>query len=1098
VNNRFSELFIRRPVATILLTAGVIFAGLLGYSRLPVSPLPQVDFPVISVQAHMPGASPDTMASSVAAPLERHLGQIADVNEMTSQSSLGTTRITLQFGLDRDIDGAARDVQAAINAARVDLPASLRQNPTYHKVNPADAPIMVIAMSSTTHTAGQLYDLGSNILQQRLSQLPGIGEVDISGAALPAVRVEINPGAIFHYGIGLEDIRAALASANANSPKGAIEDDDHHYQIYANDQASHAAQYRDLVIAYRNGAPVKLRDVAEVVDSVEDLRNAGLVNGKPGVAVILWRQPGANIIQAVDGVKAELPRLITSLPGDIDLTVAVDRSVTIRQSLHDTEKTLIIAVSLVILVVFAFLRSVRAAAIPSVVVPTSIIGSFGVMYLLGFSLNNLSLMALTISTGFVVDDAIVVLENISRYLEQGMGRVEAAIRGASEVGFTVVSITLSLIAVFAPLLFFGGIVGRLFAEFALTLTVAVLISMAVSLTTTPMMCSLILRRGQETRHGRLYRATGRVFDAMLAFYRSTLRVALRHPGLVALSLFATIGLNYTMFRYHMTYGLFPVQDTGLIIGGIQGDQSISFQAMKTKFEQLQTIVQDDPAVDSVVGFTGGRATNSGFIYVSLKPYEKRKLTADEVVARLRPKLAEVAGAHLFMFAVSDLRTGGRQSNSAYQYTLLSDDPQALYAWAPKLAQALMGNAVVEDVNSDQQMGGLQTNLEINRDTAMQLGVTLSAIDNTLYDAFGQRQVSTIYNALNQYHVVMEVAPRYWQDPRMLDQIYVSTSGANPTGVQQGGFAAGNYTSTTGTQSTAATIAADSARNLATNSIAASGHSSASTGAAVTTSRETMVPLSAFAKFSQGHTPLRINHQGQFAATTISFNLAPGRSLSEAKTEIDAASERIGMPSTVRGAFAGTAATFQESQSSMPLLFGAALATIYIVLGILYESLIHPLTILSTLFSASVGAALALWASGTQFTVIAAIGVLLLIGIVKKNAILMIDFALEAERQGRDTREAIEEACALRFRPIMMTTFAALFGALPLAFGTGEGSELRHPLGITIVGGLIVSQALTLYTTPVVFLYLDSFGKWLRGLWRRYYLRADPAPLAGAR
>ncbi len=1098
MNNRFSEIFIRRPVATILLTIGVIFAGLLGYSQLPVSPLPQVDFPVISVQANMPGASPDTMATSVAAPLERHLGQIADVNEMTSQSSLGSTRITLQFGLDRDIDGAARDVQAAIVAARVDLPTSLRQNPTYHKVNPSDAPIMVIAMSSTTHTAGQLYDLASNILQQRLSQLPGIGEVDISGAALPAVRVEINPGAVFHYGIGLEDIRAALASANANSPKGAIEDDDYHYQIYANDQASHAAQYRDLVIAYRNGAPVRLGDVAEVLDSVEDLRNAGLVNGRPGVAVVLSRQPGANIIQAVDGVRAELPRLIASLPGDIDLTIAVDRSKTIRQSLHDTEKTLVIAVVLVILVVFAFLRSLRAAAIPSIAVPTSIIGSFGVMYLLGFSLNNLSLMALTISTGFVVDDAIVVLENISRYLEQGMPRVEAAIRGAGEVGFTVISISLSLIAVFAPLLFFGGIVGRLFTEFALTLSVAVLISMAVSLTTTPMMCALILPRGPQVQHGRLYEASERVFDATLAFYRSTLRVALRHPGPVALSLLATVGLNYYMFRYHITYGLFPVQDTGLIIGVIQADQSISFQAMKTKFTQLQDIVQEDPAVESVVGFTGGRSANNGFLYSSLKPSAERKVTADEVVNRLRPKLAEVAGARLIMFAVSDLRTGGRQSNAAYQYTLLSDDTADLYAWTPKLTQALMASDIVKDVNSDQQMGGLQTNVTIDRDTAMRLGLTLSAIDNTLYDAFGQRQVSTIYNPFNQYHVVMEVAPRYWQDPRTLEQIYVSTSGAVPSGVQQTGIAAGGYVSSTGKASTAATVAADSARNLATNALAASGHSLASSGAAVTTSVETMVPLSAFAKFAPGHTPLSVNHQGPFAATTISFNLAEGRSLSQAKTEIDNAIERIGMPSTVRGSFAGTAATYQQSQSSMPLLFGAAVVTIYIVLGILYESLIHPITILSTLFSASVGAALALWLFDVQFTVIAAIGVLLLIGIVKKNAIMMVDFALEAERAGRNTRDAIEEACLLRFRPIMMTTFAALFGALPLAFGTGEGSELRHPLGITIVGGLIVSQALTLYTTPVVFIYLDNFGKWLAGLWRRYYVRAGAAPLAGAR
>ncbi len=1094
----FSEIFIRRPVATTLLTIGVVFGGLLGYSQLPVSPLPQVDFPVISVQANMPGASPDTMATSVAAPLERHLGQIADVNEMTSQSTVGFTRITLQFGLDRDIDGAARDVQAAIVAARADLPASLRSNPTYHKVNPADAPIMVLTMTSTTHTAGQLYDLASNILQQRLSQLPGIGEVDISGAALPAVRVEINPTAIFHYGIGLEDIRAALASANANSPKGAIEDDNFHYQIYANDQATKAAQYRDLVIAYRNGAAIRLSDVAEVVDSVEDLRHAGLVNGKPGVAVILSRQPGANIIKAVDGVKAELPRLTAALPGDVNLTVAVDRSTTIRQSLRDTEKTLIIAVTLVILVVFAFLRSVRAAAIPSVAVPTSIIGSFGVMYLLGFSLNNLSLMALTISTGFVVDDAIVVLENVSRYLEQGMSRVEAAIRGSKEVGFTVVSISVSLIAVFAPLLFIGGIVGRLFTEFALTLSVAVMISMAVSLTTTPMMCALILPREGEEGHGRLYRATERLFEAMLAFYRSTLRIALRHPGAVLATLLATVGLNYYMFRYQMTYGLFPVQDTGLIIGAIQADQSISFQAMRTKFTQLQTIVQDDPAVASVVGFTGGRQTNSGFVYVSLKPYAQRKVTADEVVARLRGKLAEVAGAHLFMIAVSDLRTGGRQSNATYQYTLLSDDTKELYKWAPKLTAALMNSNIVKDVNSDQQEGGLETDVTIDRDAAMRLGLTLSAIDNTLYDAFGQRQVSTIYNALNQYHVVMEVAPRYWQNPSTLDQIYVSTSGANPTGTRQAGLSAGLFSSSSGGAATAASIAADSARNLATNSLAASGHTSASAGAAVSSSLETMVPLSAVARFSPGLTPLSVNHQGQFAASTISFNLASGRALSEAKTEIENAIRRIGMPSTVHGAFAGTAATFQKSQSNMPLLFGAALMTIYIVLGILYESLIHPITILSTLLSASVGAALALWLFDTQFTVIAAIGVLLLIGIVKKNAILMIDFALEAERQGIDTREAIEQACHLRFRPIMMTTFAALFGALPLAFGTGEGSELRHPLGITIVGGLLVSQVLTLYTTPVVFIYLDTFGKWLGRLWKRYYLRVNPTPLARAR
>ena len=1089
MTNRVSETFIRRPVATALLTAGVILAGLLGYSQLPVSPLPQIDFPTVSVQANMSGASPETMATSVASPLERHLSQIADVNEMTSESMLGWTRITLQFGLDRNINGAARDVQAAIVAARVDLPTSLRQNPSYEKVNPADGPIMIIAISSSSHTAGQLYDLASNILQQPLSQLPGIGEVDVWGSALPAVRIEINPAAIFHYGIGLEDVRAALASANANSPKGAIEDDDYYYQVYANDQVSRADQYRDLVIAYRHGAPVRLSDVAEVLDSVEDLRNAGLVNGNPGIVVSLSRQPGANIIEAVDGVRAELPRLIASLPGDIDLTVAVDRSKTIRQSLHDTEKTLVIAVVLVILVVFAFLRSVRAAAIASVAVPTSIIGSFGVMYLLGFSLDNLSLMALTISTGFVVDDAIVVLENISRYLEQGMPRVEAAIKGVNEVAFTVLSISLSLIAVFAPLLFFGGIVGRLFNEFALTLSVAVIISLVVSLTTTPMMCALILPRERVARHGRLHRVTQHVFDAMLNFYRSTLRLALRRPGIVLLTLLATIGLNYYMFRYEMTYGLFPVQDTGLVMGGIVADQSISFQSMNAKFEELLTIVRNDPAVGSVVGFTGGRLTNVGFAFVSLKPYAERKITADDVVTRLRDK-AQIGGARLFMYAFSDLRTGGRQSNATYQYTLLSDESAELYKWTPMLTETLMKSDVIKDVNSDQQQGGLATDITIDRDTAMRLGVTLNAIDSTLYDAFGQRQVSTIYNAQNQYHVVMEVAPRYSQDPRTLSELYISTSGANPTGVQQTGLAAGLYHSTTGAASTAATIAADSARNFATNALAASGHSTASSGAAVSTSLETMIPLSAFAKYVPGHTPLSVNHQGVFDASTISFNLASGHALSEAKSEIENAIQRIGMPSTLHGAFAGTAATYQQSQSNMPMLFGAAVVTIYIVLGILYESLIHPITILSTLLSASVGAALALWLFDTQFTVIAAIGVLLLIGIVKKNAIMMVDFALEAERQGLDTHQAIEQACILRFRPIMMTTFAALFGALPLAFGAGEGSELRHPLGITIVGGLIVSQVLTLYTTPIVFIYLNSFGKRLKRLWSRYYLRVN--------
>jgi len=1096
VNNRFSELFIRRPVATTLLTIGVAFAGFLAFGQLPVSPLPQIDFATVSVSANMPGGSPDNMASAVAAPLERHLGQIADVTEMTSQSTLGNSRITLQFGLDRDINGAARDVQAAINAARADLPTSLRANPTYHKVNPADAPIMVLSLTSRTRPTGQLYDIASNVLQQRLSQLDGIGEVDVNGSALPGVRVELNPGAMFQYGIGLEDVRAALASANANSPKGAIEDDDFHYQIYANDQASKASQFRDLVVAYRNGAGVKLSDIAEVVDSVEDLRNAGLANGIPAIGLTLSREPGANIIQAVDNVRAELPRLAASLPGDVDLKIVVDRSITIRGSLHDTEMTLITSVALVILVVFVFLRNIRASAIPSVAVPVSIIGSFAAMYLLGFSLNNLSLMALTISTGFVVDDAIVVLENITRHIEAGKSRLQAAILGASEVGFTVISISLSLIAVFLPLLLMGGLVGRLFREFTVTLSMAVLISLMVSLTATPMMCAYILPRETVTKHGWLYNATEAGFEGMLGFYRRTLAIALRHSRIVVLILIATIGLNVWLFG-QVSYSLFPVQDTGLMIGSIQGDQSISFQAMQTKLAQLQEIVQADPAVANVVGVTGGRQVNSGFIYISLKPFAERRITADGVVNRLRGKLAQVAGARLFLVAVSDLRTGGRQSNATYQYTLLSDDTAELYKWAPQLTNALYKSDVLKDVNSDQQQGGLEADVAIDRPTATRLGLTINAIDNTLYDAFGQRQVSTIYNALNQYHVVMEVAPRYWQDPSWMRNLWVSTSGANASGTQSTNAGAADFAASTAATSTAASIAADSARNLATNALAASGHSSASSGSAVSTSVETMIPFSAFARLSPGHTPLGVNHQGQFAAATISFNLAPGKAISDAQKAIEDAIRDIGMPSSVRGAFAGTAATSQQAQSGQLILIGGALLAVYLVLGILYESYIHPITIISTLPSASVGALIALKLFNTEFTIIAFIGIILLIGIVKKNAIMMIDFALQAERDGLDTREAITQACLLRFRPIMMTTCAAMFGALPLAFGTGEGSELRHPLGITIVGGLLFSQALTLYTTPVIFLYLDRFGKWAGRVWNRVYLRKSPPSVAGA-
>jgi len=1088
-----SALFIRRPVATTLLTIGIAIAGMFAYGKLPVSPLPQVDFPTILVRATMAGASPDNMATSVAAPLERHLGQIADVTEMTSQSSVGQTRITLQFGLNRDINGAARDVEAAINAARADLPTSLRSNPTYNKVNPADAPILILALTSKTLTAGQLYDSAATVLQQRLSQLDGVGEVDVNGSALPAVRVELNPGALFKYGIGLEDVRAALASANANSPKGAIEDGDLHFQLYTNDQASQAEQYRPLVIAYRNNAAVRLSDVAEVNDSVEDLRNAGFANGSPAVLVLIYRQPGANIIKTVDAITAALPQLQASLPADVSVTQASDRSTTIRASLDDTQRTLVIAVGLVILVVFIFLRSPRATLIPSVAVPVSIIGTFGVMYLMGYSLDNLSLMALTIATGFVVDDAIVVLENIARHLETGMPRLQAALLGAKEVGFTVLAISISLVAVFLPILLMGGIVGRLFREFAVTLSVAVLVSMVVSLTATPMMCARLLKPQTHQRPGRLFRASESVFDTMLHLYERSLVVALRHRFTVILVLLVTIGLNIALFVV-IPKGLFPQQDTGRMIGGIQADQSISFQLMEQKLAQFMAIIKADPAIASVVGFTGGRQTNSGFTFIALKPLSQRNISADGVIARLRPKLAQVAGGRLFLQAVQDLRVGGRQSNALYQYTLQGDSSAELYEWAPKLTAALMRRPELADVNSDQQQKGLQTNLVIDRPTAARLGLTPSAIDNTLYDAFGQRDVSTIYNPLNQYHVVMEVAPRYWQTPETLRDLWVSTSGANASGTQTTQAPVGTVTAATSSSNSAALIAADSARNQAINSIAASGHSSASSGASVTTSKETMIPLSAFSHFETGSTPLGVNHQGQFVATTISFNLPEGKSLSDATQAIRESEAEIGLPTSIHGVFAGTAQTFQQSLDSEPLLIAAALVAVYIVLGVLYESYIHPITIISTLPSAGVGAVLALLMFKTEFSIIALIGVILLIGIVKKNAIMMIDFALQAERAGAAPAEAIFQACVMRFRPIMMTTFAAMLGALPLAFGSGDGAELRRPLGISIVGGLIVSQMLTLYTTPVIYLYLDRLSRWSKATWARLYLgRPIPEP-----
>jgi multidrug efflux pump len=1082
----FSEPFIRRPVATTLLTLGVALAGAVAFFLLPVSPLPQVDFPTIQVTAQLPGASPETVATSVATPLERHLGQIADVTEMTSSSSVGQAQITLQFGLDRSIDGAARDVQAAINAARVDLPASLRSNPTYRKVNPADSPVLILALTSGTLSPGQLYDSAATVLQQKLSQVSGIGQVTIWGSSLPAVRVELNPNALFRYGIGLEDVRAALGAANAHSPKGIIEDDERRWQIYTNDQASAAEEYRGLIVAYRNGSPVRLSDVAQVLDSVEDLRNQGLFNGRPSVMLALYRQPNANIIDTVDRVYELLPQLKASLPHDIDVSAVSDRTTTIRASLHEIERTLAISIVLVIAVVFLFLRNARSALIPSMAVPVSLVGTFGAMYLLGYSLDNLSLMALTVATGFVVDDAIVVLENITRHIEAGVPRFEAALRGAREVGFTVLSMSVSLVAVFIPILLMGGIVGRYFREFAMTLSVAIAVSLAISLTTTPMMCAYLVKLRPVERQGRLFRWSERAFAAVVDAYDWSLRWALRHGLLMVTILAAVLVLNVYLF-FLVPKGLFPQQDTGRLIGGIQADQSISFQLMRQKLAQFIAIIQSDPAVETAVGFTGGRQTNSGFVFVTLKPVAERDLNADQVIGRLRGKLTQVAGASLFLQASQDVRTGGRQSNALYQFTLQGDDLPTLYSWAPKIAEALQHEPVLTEVNSDQQQNGLELDITIDRETASRLGLTASQIDNTLYDAFGQRQVSTIYSALNQYHVVMEVAPEYWQSPETLKEIYVSTSGGAVSGTHQTnavvGTVAAKTPSANQSATTAAQIASDTARNLSPNQLGTTGHYSASTGAPVSTRSETMVPLAAFTSVEPGKTPLAVNHQGPFVASTISFNLAPGKSLSDATEVVDRVLHELKVPASIHGSFQGTARVFEESLKNEPILVLTAIIAVYIVLGILYESYVHPITILSTLPSAGLGAVLALLALNTEFSIIAMIGVILLIGIVKKNAIMMIDFALDAERhQGLGPREAIYQACLLRFRPIMMTTMAALLGALPLALGLGEGVELRRPLGISIVGGLIVSQMLTLYTTPVIYLYLDRFRLWSQRQW----------------
>jgi multidrug efflux pump len=1009
--------FIRRPVATSMLTIALALSGMIAFRLLPIAPLPQVEFPTISVSAALPGASPEVMASAVAAPLERQFGRIAGVTEMTSTSTLGGTSITLQFELTRNIDAAARDVQAAINAARGQLPTNLPSNPTYRKVNPADSPIMILALTSETVDVARMYDAASSILQQKLSQLEGVGQVMVGGSALPAVRVELNPTALNRYGIGLDEVRATLAAANANRPKGELRDGERAWQIATTDQLWKAKQYAPLVVAYRNGAAVRLGDVGEVVDSVEDLRNAGLANGKPAVVVVLFRQPGANILSTVDGVYAILPELRASIPAAIDVEPMIDRTPSIRASIADVERSLVISIVLVVLVVFVFLRDPWATLVPGAAVPLSLVGTFGVMYLCGYSLDNLSLMALTISTGFVVDDAIVVIENVSRHLERGLAPRAAAMRGSREVSFTVLSMSLSLVAVFIPILLMGGIVGRLFREFAVTLTAAIAISLVVSLTTTPMLCAVLLRKSSE-RRGRFYRASERAFDRMHAGYRTSLAWVLDHAPLVLAVTIATLCLNVWLYVV-VPKGFFPEEDSGRVAGSIQAAQDVSFHALRQKLIGIVGTIVADPAVDTVVGFTGGtRGTiNTARVFAQLKPRDERE-PSDVVMGRLRGKLGHVPGATLYLQPVQELRVGGRMSNANYQYTLQGQDVRELDEWSTKLLGAMRGLKEITDLNSDQQDRGLEASLVIDRDTAARLGITTQMIDQTLYDAFGQRQVSTIFTALNQYHVVMEVGPEFAEDPAALANIYVRSS----TGAE--------------------------------------------------------VPLSAFTHYEPKSASLAVNHQGQFPAVTLSFNLAPGVALGQAVDAIDATARRLGLPGSIRASFQGTAQAFQSSLANEPVLILAALVTVYIVLGILYESLVHPITILSTLPSAGVGAILALLLCRMELSVIALIGIILLIGIVKKNAIMMIDFAVEAERSDATSPEAaIYEACLLRFRPIMMTTMAALLGGLPLALGTGMGSELRRPLGITIVGGLVLSQLLTLYTTPVVYLYLDRMRLW---------------------
>ncbi len=1029
-----SSPFIRRPVATTLLTVAVALAGAVAYKVLPVAPLPEVDFPTISVSASLPGASAEIMASSVATPLERQFGHIAGVTEMTSASTLGSTSVTIQFDLSRDIDGAARDVEAAINAARTYLPANLPGNPTYRKVNPADSPILILGLTSDKYGPDKMYDEASTVIQQKLSQIQGVGQVTVGGGALPSVRVDANPTQLASYGLTLANLQSVLSLQNSDLAKGQISDGLVTADIIDNDQISTAADYKPLVVGYSNGAAVRLSDVAQVTDSVQNIRAAGYLNGKRAVTVIIFRQPGANIIQTVDAVRAQLPYIQASIPLGINTTIVLDRTTTIRAAVLDVEKTLIISIVLVILVVFIFLRSPRATLIPAVAVPVSLIGTFAVMYLFGFSLDNLSLMALTISTGFVVDDAIVVMENVTRHLEGGMRPFAAALKGAEEIGFTVFTISISLIAVFIPLLLMGGIVGRLFREFAVTLSTSIVVSMVISLTTTPTMCAYLLRSEREEKHGRLFAASEKVFDGMLSVYRATLNWVLDHPLFTLTVLFLTIALNVVVM-IKISKGFFPVEDTGALTGAVRGPQDSSFPAMNDAIQQIGAVIKADPAVANVIGFTGGSgATNTGSLFVALKPLEERNASASDIINRLRPKLNRLPVASAFLQAVQDLRIGGRSSNAMYQYTIQSDTTQDLAKWGPTLTTAMQHLHGLQDVSSDQQNGGLDELMTYDRATAARLGLTTQSLDSALYGAFGQSEVSIIYTQLNQYYVVLEVAPQYWQSPEGLKDLYLQSASGNN------------------------------------------------------------IPLLAVAKGKDNTTPLAVNHTGLFPSVTVSFNLAPNVSLSDATASISQMQKRLGAPSTLQGFFAGTLQAYQQSLGTEPVLILTALLAVYIVLGILYESLVHPLTIISSLPSASVGAMLALMIFRTDLNIISIIGIVLLIGIVKKNAIMMIDFALEAERiEGKRPVDAIFEASMLRFRPIMMTTMAALLGALPLALGTGTGYELRRPLGITIVGGLILSQMLTLYTTPVVYLTFDRIR--LRAQGRKQPIFGRRAPLA---